>query len=129
MAFSTAGISGTDVHRWLDAHMGDSLSRMLGGRVRAESLFRANLFVPAFQPAIRRAVGGPNGMLFLERVAADSAHHWETWQNGRCTGRFTLAPSLELQEVSDSAFTAIDRNRSGVDTLIVAALHAPARNR
>lgn len=129
MPFSTAAITGTDVDRWLEAHLGDSLSQMLGGRARAESLLRASVFVPAFQPAIRRAVGGPKDLLYLERVTADSTHHWEVWRSGRCTGLFHLAPSVELQEVSDSTFTAIDRSTSGNDTLIVATLKARVHSR
>lgn len=124
MAFVTDPVGRADVDQWVNALMGDSLTQLLGGRARAESLLRTRAYVPSFQPAVRRAVGGPNGLLFLERVAAGSLHHWEVWKKGRRVGVFHLAPSMELQEASDSSFMAVDRSRSGVDTLIVAVLQS-----
>jgi len=110
------------IESWLSSVMQDSLVRFLGGRQRAERELRAALFRPPHLPAIRRALSASPDFLFLERVTADTLHHWEIWQHGRRRGSFVLSPRISLQDIADSTIWAVTRGAPGVDTILVATV-------
>lgn len=117
------------VAAWLKFMMQDSLVSLLGGRRRADSVLRTALYRPGTLPAIRRAISASTETLLLERVTADSSHHWEVWQAGKHNGSFVLDPWISLQDAADSTIWAVTRRATGIDSILVATLRERAHPR
>lgn len=119
---SPIGLTDSAVQAWLGFMLREPLVASLGGRERAESKLRGALYRPAHLPAIRRAIAGSDESLLLERVTADTLHHWEVWRGGHPVGSFVLAANVDLQDAADSTLWAVTSGAATADTLLVATL-------